>query len=419
MVFTKKEGGETKAKEFWEGVLKRQNNSYSSFDVYCRLKTGVFELNERKLLFDRCREYIDSLVKIPSPSGDENDIGTYIAEELVNMGLKTEKVPTCDGRFCVYAEICGGRPGCSCLLVGHIDTVEPSSGWNTDPFIPCQVGDRLYGLGACDMKAGVAMILALASVAVRRKDFPGVLKFAFVPDEEAISEGVRALISNGIKADYALMPEPNFEPVVIGAPGKVLLKISIRGKSAHGARPNEGINSITEAGRFLMSLEKAKTLSHSKLGSHPFVPLKIEGGYKRYSLTVPDYCEIIVSKQLVPGEDKAIVLRQLYELAEGIASAAEFQFSFELPYYPPYEIDENSSYVRRFKESFRSVIKREPKLGYGASVSDANCLVAMAEIPVIEFGPMGGNIHGPNEWVSLCSVEKCLQVYAELMIKEG
>ena len=77
------------------------------------------------------------------------------------------------------------------LLIGHIDTVEVNlKNWNTNPFKPTEIGDKVYGRGAMDMKGGLADILCTLEYFAHHKDeFSGKLVGCFVSDEEILSKG--------------------------------------------------------------------------------------------------------------------------------------------------------------------------------------------------------------------------------------
>ena len=381
-------------------------------------------------LYGKCVDYLKSLIEIPSPSGEEEQVACFIESKLVSFGWDVRRIPTVDGRFALYGEMSGGLSGSSLLLAGHIDTVAPVVGWDTDPFSAIfkdaaddatgAISERLYGLGSCDMKAGVAIMIAMAELAAeRRGDLPGVLKLAFLPDEEAYSVGVRALIESGVSADFCLMPEPHFTPAIVGAPGKMLIKLSAQGKSAHGARPWEGINAISEMSSLLASLDGLNFQSYENMAAQPLVPLSIKGGYEKYSLSVPDSCSCVISKQLVPGETKESVLDMLNALIERLSLKAAFSIEVIPPYYPPYIVNTDIEELRLFESVYLSKMGHELAMGFGSSVSDANCLSAESGIPVLVFGPYGRNYHQANEWVDTESIKRCLDLYTEYIFHKG
>lgn len=418
----------------------------------------------------KCLSFLKSMIAIPSPSGCENALAVFIESTLSNMRLAPERIPTGDGRYAILCEVGALAHGDSLLLAGHIDTVPPVSGWNTEPY--CAVFDnnnateamRIYGLGACDMKAGLAIMLTIAAIgsALRtekvstslatpsslmvvenlQKDVrlcqatichvsnsklsiksaltepneeisnnTGTLYLLFVPDEEAISAGVHAAIAHGLPGNLCLMPEPHYDTIIVGAPGKLLLQVHARGKSAHGARPEEGINAVTEMSVLLATLDSLALPSFRGMLPQPFVPLLVKGGSEHYSLSVPDECVSLISKQLVPGESSEGIVTLLQDLFIKQRLVADFSIEVVPPYYPPYKVDITSGLFQRFCHIARSVLGRDVPTAFGRSVSDANCIVMDAGIPVLIFGPHGGNMHQANEWVDITSVWSCLEVY--------
>lgn len=369
----------------------------------------------RDFLFECALEYLKKLVTIPSPSGDETEIACYLAGELESFGLSVNLQPV-GKRFNVVARTPATQDHADLLLTGHIDTVPVMDGWASDPFSASITGDRLYGLGAADQKAGIAAQLA----ALRALSLTGDLNsknilVVFTPDEEALSDGMLEFLATKPRANLALLSEPHFRPASIGWPGKALVKVTVHGKAAHGGRPWQGVNAIEEGARFLVALGAVEAPEHHHLGKHPFVTLSMKGGYERYSLTVPDRCEITISKQLVPGESKESV-RQLVNEAAAAVKQARIEASFARPYYPPAEVSPDHPQVERFRRLFLRVTAETLQLGYGKGVCDGNYLVE-AGIPTIAFGPSGGNTHQPNEWVSLRELEVAAEVYYRMCLE--
>jgi len=361
------------------------------------------------LLFDRAVHYLKELVAIPSPSGDEAAAGKYLAEVLDGFGLSVHLQPV--GTRCnVIGRTPATREVADLLLTGHTDTIPVMTGWQTNPFCATLDGDRIYGLGAADQKGGIASQLA----ALEAMSETGRLKAAnilvsFTPDEEALSDGMLAFLATKPQATLVLLSEPHFHPATIGWPGKALLRAAVHGKAAHGGRPSQGINAIEQAARFLSALGGVAVPEHEHLGVHPFVTLNIKGGYERYSLTVPDRCDIVISKQLVPGETKDTVLGLAHKAA-GAVTGGRMDFEFDRPYYPPAEQDPNNPEIQRFASLFREVTGQPLQLGFGRGVCDGDYLVD-AGLTTISFGPSGGNTHQPNEWVSTAQLATCAEVF--------
>ncbi len=359
------------------------------------------------------KEYLKDMIRINSVTGNEAELADYIAEKLKGFGFDSVKKQIVDkDRYNVIAELCGGKPGNTILLTGHMDTVSAGEGWLTDPFEPVEKDGRIYGRGSNDMKAGIAVVLSVVKIAAENRDMlPGKIVVAFVSDEEAYSAGVIALTKEGIKADFGISAEPEYESMIVGAAGKILIRVEVSGLSAHGATPHLGINAVEDAGRFLAGLETIKLKTDSKMGSQPYVALRTEGGFKEYGIVVPDHCSLIINKHTVPGETKESVLEALKALVEDLKLRSGFEFIIERPFYPSYEVDENNIYVNKLRMYYKEVTGKELGIAYGDGVSDNNYLVPEGGIPTVCLGPGGGNIHSCNEWVSIEQMEHIQKIY--------
>lgn len=213
------------------------------------------------------KEILKKLIAIPSVTGNEHDIAIYIADYLRQCGVDSVELQPVEGkRLNVVAHLKGEKVGPVVLLTGHMDTVAPGEGWRTDPFKATERDGRIYGRGAADMKGGIAAILvAIRNAAAQREQMRGEAIIAFVCDEEAYSKGVDALIRSGIRADYGIAAEPEWD-AVIGAVGKMLIKVRVYGIAAHGSQPEKGINAVEEGAKFLAALDRLPLGQHPKLG---------------------------------------------------------------------------------------------------------------------------------------------------------
>src|SRR5262245_40171346 len=128
--------------------------------------SDLFALLEEQIpSVDRCAKLLSELVSYYSPPGKEHAVQQAIADWFAVRGIKAEIQTVQDGLLNVIATVQGAGHGPTLLLCGHVDTVLPAEGWSTDPTTPTIIGDRLYGLGAVDMKTGVAAgMLALEAL---------------------------------------------------------------------------------------------------------------------------------------------------------------------------------------------------------------------------------------------------------------
>ena len=189
------------------------------------------------------------------------------------------------------------------VLAGHLDTVpEPEDG------IEIRVeGDRVYGRGSSDMKAGDAVMLALL------ENFPGESRFeptfVFYEREEGpyAENGLEAVFAGSpwvLDAGLALVPEPTEAALEVGCVGTSQVEVTFRGKSSHAARPWQGENALTKAGQFLNTLHE-RPAEEVVVQGLPFyevlTPTLARGG--RAKNIVPDSFVINVNYRFAPGKD--------------------------------------------------------------------------------------------------------------------
>ncbi|MEM2939406.1 MAG: M20/M25/M40 family metallo-hydrolase, partial [Candidatus Bathyarchaeia archaeon] len=151
------------------------------------------------------------LIKIPSvnPPGDEKEVSELLASHMEKIGLTVELEEIFPNRSNVIATLEGIEGGPTLLFLGHTDVVPVDSGWSIDPFKAIEKEGKLFGRGSADMKGGLAaMVIAIESLKRSKVTLRGNLIFAAVIDEEVSSYGIRHLIENGLKADYAIIGEP-------------------------------------------------------------------------------------------------------------------------------------------------------------------------------------------------------------------
>ncbi|HEX5503322.1 MAG TPA: M20/M25/M40 family metallo-hydrolase, partial [Thermomicrobiales bacterium] len=349
------------------------------------------------------------LVSFRSYPGEEGAVQRAVAAWLTEQGLSAEFQATEGDRPNVIARVENG-PGPTLLLNGHVDTVLAVEGWSCDPWRGRRDGDRFYGLGACDMKSGVAAALLATRALARRPDlWRGTVVFTAVPDEEAYSIGARALVASGIAADACVVTEPAWEHPALGAVGKVLVRADVTGKAAHGFWPHLGVNAAVEAARLVTRLDDLPLGRHPRLTATQCV-LAFQSGNEQYVITVPEKARVTITRTIVPGETGESVLAEMRALAGELRSPARFDFAIDPPYYPPWEIAAEHPFARRFADAYAAELGRAPDFGYFGGVADANYFAADLGIPTIVFGPHGAGLHEADEWVDIPSIAGTIRV---------
>lgn len=367
---------------------------------------------------------LKKLVAIRSYPGEEAAVQAVIADWFRQEGFAPQLQPTESGQPNLVVQVENGE-GPTILLNGHVDTVLAAQGWSCDPWQGRRDDNRFYGLGAGDMKCGVVVNMLVTRALARMKDgWRGTVIFSSVTDEEAYSIGARALIkalqANNTKIDACLVTEPWHDSACIGGAGKVLVKVEVTGKAAHGFFPEQGINAAIEAARFTAEVCSAvPELQHEKIPSSQTI-LSFLSGSEQYVVTLPERATVLFSRQIVPGESGEQVIEKLRAFADTLNSPARFDFTLAPPYYPPWEFDpHNHPLGAAFSTAYAKHFGRRPDYLYTAGVSDANLFSGELGVPTIVFGPHGDNWHQCNEWVDLPSIVDCAQVVLETVLQLG
>jgi succinyl-diaminopimelate desuccinylase len=338
----------------------------------------------------------------------------HVAGWLAANGLAPELQPTEGDRPNVIARIDNGA-GPTLLLNGHVDTVLAVEGWSSDPWTARREGDRLYGLGAADMKSGVAAaMLATRALARDLERWRGSVLFTSVVDEEAYSIGARALIASGIDADYCVVTESSWEQPALGSVGKTLVRIDVTGKAAHASWPWEGINAATEAARLVARLDDIPLLDHPRMRGSRCV-LSFASGNDQYVITVPEKARVILNRMIVAGESSESVLTEVQALVDDLQSPARFDLTIDPPYYPPWETDQSHPLALALARAYETETGVAPEWRY-SGFGDMNLFSEEAEIPTVMIGPRGDRFHQADEWVDVPSIAATSRLLVRLTL---
>ncbi|CAA9521821.1 MAG: Acetylornithine deacetylase [uncultured Solirubrobacteraceae bacterium] len=348
---------------------------------------------------------IDSVNPSLVPGGaGEAGIAAFVAEWSREAGLEVEVLEETPGRPSVLARARGTGGGGTLLLCAHLDTVNVEG--MADPHVPRVDGDRLYGRGAYDMKAGLAGALIAAREAARA-GLAGDVVVAAVADEEHASLGVQEAL-RAVEADAAIVTEPTELELAVAHKGFVWSEVRVEGRSAHGSRPHLGRDAIVKMGAVLTGLgaldEALAAQEHPLLGRGSVHASVIEGGVEMSSY--PARCVVGLERRTLPGETGEDVERELAALLDR-CRAADPAFAAEqrtLLVREPFEVARDAQLVAVVREAAAGVMRQPPRVG-GVSYWADSAYIAAAGIPTVLFGPGGEGAHAVEEWVSLSDTE--------------
>ncbi len=349
---------------------------------------------------------IQTWVQCESPSHYVEGItamAQLAAERARALGMRVELTPLgADVGPMVYATTRAPgdtRPGI--LIIGHIDTVHPVGTLGENP---CRVeGDRLYGPGSYDMKAGI--VLALAGLTGLTA--PGATRlpidFLMVPDEETGSHASREHIEHLAKqAKYGLVCEParpNGGKCVTARKGTGMLRLGVKGRPAHAGMAHEkGRSAIREMAHQVLALENMTDYARGVTVSVG----TIAGG--TVTNTVPAQCRCVVDFRVPDMGAAEDVLRRMRQLC-AVGPDVELDIDVELNR-PPMVKTPESAALLELAQGYASQagfpLEDAPMTGGG---SDANFTSALG-VPTLDgLGADGDGAHTLHEYIQISTLD--------------
>jgi acetylornithine deacetylase len=354
---------------------------------------------------------------LQGPEFYEHRVTAYLEDFFRGLGVPYERQPVAPLRDNIVARC--ELPGATrtLMLEAHQDTV-PTDNMTIEPFAARVADGRLYGRGACDIKGGMAAMLAAFARLVRERPAgPFHIVMACSVDEEHTALGVQRLAAVGPRVDFAVVAEPTRLQIVHAHKGLARWHMTTAGRSCHSSSPEQGVNAIYRMARLLVGVEWfAEQLRASRsdplLGPPTLSVGRIDGGTSVN--TVPDRCRIEVDRRLLPGEDPEAARGELVTFLRDKAGI-DFPFECEELRMSKTALSPRGSedLVARLGRAIDAVAgtHRVHGVPYG---TDASTLAA-AGIPAVVFGP--GDIaqaHTCDEWVALDEVERASEILYRL-----
>ena len=369
---------------------------------------------------------IQRLIQTKSYSGDEKEIVEYIVLRMKEFGFDEAYH---DGFGNAIGKI--GNGPIKIMYDAHIDTVKvtETENWIHPPFEGKIENGKLYGRGAVDEKPAMAgfMIAGKVLKEIYGDDLPFTLYVVgSVLEEDADGYPLFHIIQNeGIRPDFVVLGEPTDLKVYRGQRGRMELKITTTGKSAHGAHNHKGINAIYKMQPVLEEIEKLDRRLKPKqpLGKGSITVSQIIS--KAPSLcSVSDYCQIHLDRRMTIGENKTTVVKELKEIlkkykidakvsipnVEGLSWKGR-KFCQEA-YFPTWVYDEKHSIVDAAMKTSKAAIGKA-KSGVWSFSTNGVATAGHFGIPTIGFAPSDeGLSHSSKEVLVLNDLLKATKFYS-------
>ncbi|WP_066478371.1 succinyl-diaminopimelate desuccinylase [Bosea sp. WAO] len=358
-----------------------------------------------------------ALIRCPSVTPAEGGALALLATVLAAEGFSVERpvfsepgMPDIEN---LYARI--GNDGPILVIAGHSDVVPPGdlSAWTHDPFAAEIVDDTLYGRGACDMKGGLASMVA-AVIRYRRENpqAPGSIAFLITGDEEgpAVNGTVKLLEwakARGERFDHCLLGEPTnpatmSDMLKIGRRGSLTGKLTVQGIQGHVGYPHLAQNPIRGMVRLLAGLDATPL----DAGTEHFDPSNLE-------VTTLDVGN--PATNVIPAQARAVFnirFNDLWtpetlagEIERRLREAAGNTVRYEIIFEPTNAVaflTQPGPFVTMVADAVEAETGKRPALSTTGGTSDARFIKNYC--PVVEYGVVGQTMHQIDERVSLADL---------------
>ncbi len=374
---------------------------------------------------ERLIEVSRELVAIPSETGNEKPVSLFMGNKLKEMGMEVQWAGVQDRPNCIG--ILRGTTGKPKLqFSGHLDTVGPGdlAKWITDPYGGSVIDEKIYGRGVMDSKGGgtASVVVALEALIQSGVKLKGDVSIVGTVDEEVGGRlGMHYLLEHGIiNPDICVYCVHSDMEIKAYFKGLTQYKLTVKGQTAHGSTPKEGVNAINGIIKILAKLQKGLPYKkHPILGDHTVNFGWIRGGEK-YNI-VCDHCEAGIDMRLIPGQtwDKAVkymenVIAKLKEKHPELDAKLEV-----IQDHNPVAAPGNDPALLIVKEAAKEIRGKYPKTGGTIAAGDLAAIFKKGGIPGIGYGPgdlKRGNAHKENEFLEIDQLIDASKVYATIMI---
>lgn len=353
---------------------------------------------------------------IPGGAG-ERAIAEHVADRVRDLPVEVSLDEIAPGRVNTVIRLVTGRPGPTLCVNAHADTVGYAN-WADRALVPQIDGDRMIGLGAADDKAGcAAALLALRDLVESGAELRGELMLALVADEEGVSIGTEALIE-AYEMDATLIVEPDELPrAIVEHQGFGWVDVVVHGVPAHGSAPDAGVDAIVHMGEVVrrlhrLDVEVFATNPDPMNGRTVFHTGTIQGGTD-YA-TYPSRAVLGIEIGTQPGEHLSDRIADIEAIFEEI-HADDPRFRGEVVVQlnrEPFRAEGHEALWEAMDGAAVEVLGT-PLTAAGLNAWADSGLTQLAGIPTVMFGPLGGNFHAPDEWVSIPEVAASARIVVE------
>ena len=377
--------------------------------------------------------FAQDIIQIPSPPGHEGNVAVAIHAEMEQLGYDRVWI---DEAGNVIGQIKGG-PGPAVLLNGHIDHVDPGpvQGWPYPPFSGQIVNGELWGRGSVDMKGPLAcMIYAGSLFKLIDVTPPGDIYVTAVVMEEIGGLGTQYLATQ-LRADAAICGEPGRNILRRGHRGRVEVRVTFKGRSAHASAPHLGVNPHYAAATFLSKLSDLPMTQNDTLGPATVAPTRYLTDQTSANV-IPGEIQLTLDWRNVPAESPEMIVAKVNTLLkecglqstlkDAAAEVATIDFTTytglvrNMPMiFPSFLLAQDDPLVYTAQATLVQTLGRNESVDVWQFATDGGHLMA-AGIPTIGFGPGDERLaHTNQERIRLAQMEEAVVGYVALILALG
>ena len=348
----------------------------------------VINILEKLVLFDTIKDK------------QNNEIVEWIKQYLLEYGFECRTiVEESTNRKCLIAQL-GNEP--ILAFSGHIDTVNATEGWKSNPFEINVQNGNIYGLGVCDMKGGIAAFLK-ACTSIDKNRIKHGIKLFFTFDEETDFGGIKLLLKNKEPfPKYLILAEPTDMKTIIATKGGMGMKVAFFGKSAHSSMPNEGKNAIIEAHKFineLLELQEKLKKEKNEIFSIPYINIGTINGGDAVN-KVPDKCIVEFDARTISKEHNTIIEEEVKKILEKYDSKLEIELNI-------------NSYINNDNKMITDLEKITGNKRKAENYLTEASFIENTEIVILGPGPI--TAHQCNEHIEIEKLDRLVEIYGDII----
>ena len=346
----------------------------------------------------RLVEFTQALVRLPSLSGEEQQVAARVEAEM--RALAYDSV-TVDANGSVIGVIQGVQPGPTLLLDAHTDTVtiSPGAPWQHDPFGAEIDGDALYGRGAADMKGALAAMVH-AAAALDRTQLRGRVVVSASTLEEVMEGVALQAVMAAYPPDMVIIGEATNLNLVHGGRGRAELHLTTTGKPSHSSAPHLGRNAVLDMVRVIDAVGTLQLGEHPLMGPAILALTDIISQPWPGNSVIPSICKVTYDRRVLPGETAEGVINEITSLPgvqglplkvrigeTGYSAFTGVALSTH-KFFPAWLLDADDAIVTRAQAALAQA-GQAPALSAYRFCTNAAYSAGVAGVPTIGYGPAG------------------------------